>query len=72
MTQITKFHGVFPPVPTIVNAQGELDKVGMATLLDHLIANKVNGVLLLGSGGGILPYDQCAASGNRRVLRPSY
>lgn len=51
MTQITKFHGVFPPVPTIVNAQGELDKVGMATLLDHLIANKVNGVLLLGSGG---------------------
>lgn len=51
MTQITKFHGVFPPVPTIVNAQGELDKVGMATLLDHLIASKVNGVLLLGSGG---------------------
>jgi 4-hydroxy-tetrahydrodipicolinate synthase len=71
MTQITKFHGVFPPVPTIVNAQGELDKTGMATLLDHLIASKVNGVLLLGSGG-VLSYDQGTAPGNRRVLRSSY
>ncbi|WP_320910157.1 dihydrodipicolinate synthase family protein [Citrobacter farmeri] len=51
MMQTEKFHGVFPPVPTIVNAQGALDKKGMATLLDHLIANQVNGVLLLGSGG---------------------
>ncbi|VUC72345.1 2-keto-3-deoxy-galactonate aldolase [Salmonella sp. NCTC 11881] len=53
MTQITKFHGVFPPVPTIVNAQGELDKVGMATLLDHLIASKVNGVFTAGQWRGI-------------------
>lgn len=49
--QTEKFKGVFPPVPTIVNAQGELDKKGMATLLDHLIDNQVDGVLLLGSGG---------------------
>lgn len=72
MTQITKFHGVFPPVPTIVNAQGELDKVGMATLLDHLIAKQGQWRITAGQRGGILPYDQCAASGNRRVLRPSY
>lgn len=51
MSNTSKFRGVFPPVPTIVDAQGELDKAGMATLLDHLIASKVDGVLLLGSGG---------------------
>lgn len=49
--QTEKFKGVFPPVPTIVNAQGELDKKGMAALLDHLLENQVDGVLLLGSGG---------------------
>lgn len=51
MKQTTQLHGVIPPVPTIVNAQGELDKAGMSTLLDHLIKSKVDGVLLLGSGG---------------------
>lgn len=51
MSKTSKFSGVFPPVPTIVDAQGELDKAGMATLLDHLIQNEVDGVLILGSGG---------------------
>ncbi|HEY0209317.1 dihydrodipicolinate synthase family protein [Acerihabitans sp.] len=46
-----KFNGVFPPVPTIFTPQGKLDKMGMATLLDHLIDSSVDGILLLGSGG---------------------
>lgn len=49
--QLSKFHGVFPPVPTIVDAGGRLDERGMAALIDKLIADGVNGMLLLGSGG---------------------
>lgn len=45
------FHGIFPPVPTIVNAQGEFDDEGMARLIEHVIANGANGMLILGSGG---------------------
>lgn len=51
MIQIMKFYGVFLLVLIIVNVQGELDKVGMVILLDYFIVSKVNGVLLLGSGG---------------------
>ncbi|HBM2987476.1 TPA: dihydrodipicolinate synthase family protein [Klebsiella aerogenes] len=46
-----KFRGIFPPVPTIVNAQGEFDAEGMARLIEHVIANGANGMLILGSGG---------------------
>ncbi|WLT07000.1 dihydrodipicolinate synthase family protein [Gilliamella apis] len=48
---LEKFKGIFPPVPTIVNKKGELDKKGMGKLLDHLIDNEADGVLILGSGG---------------------
>lgn len=48
---LEKFKGIFPPVPTIVNKKGELDKKGMGQLLDHLIDNEADGVLILGSGG---------------------
>lgn len=47
----TKFRGIFPPVPTIVDAKGELDKPGMARMLDHVIASGADGMLILGSGG---------------------
>lgn len=46
-----KFRGIFPPVPTIVNAQGEFDAGGMARLIEHVIASGANGMLILGSGG---------------------
>lgn len=46
-----KFRGIFPPVPTIVNAQGEFDAEGMARLIEHVIDNGANGMLILGSGG---------------------
>ena len=48
---LAKFKGIFPPVPTIVDKHGELDKKGMANLLDHLIDSEADGVLILGSGG---------------------
>lgn len=43
--------GIIPPVPTIVDAAGKLDRAGMGRLLDRLIADGANGVLILGSGG---------------------
>ncbi len=51
MTQITKFHGVFPPVRPLLMRRESWNKVGMATLAGHLIASKVNGVLLLRAAG---------------------
>lgn len=46
-----RFSGVIPPVPTILNADEQLDRRGMATLIDHVIAGGVNGVFFLGSAG---------------------
>ena len=48
---IDKFKGVFPPVPTIVNAEGGLDREGMSIMLDKVIADGAHGMLILGSGG---------------------
>lgn len=45
------FHGVIPPVPTILTEKGELDRAGMGRLIDHLIAADVNGLFFLGSAG---------------------
>lgn len=53
------FKGVFPPVPTIVNEQGELDRPGMARMLDHVIDNGADGVLILGSGGEFSHLSNC-------------
>lgn len=46
-----RFRGVIPPVPTIVDETGALDKKGMAVLIERVVASGVNGMLLLGSGG---------------------
>jgi 2-dehydro-3-deoxy-D-pentonate aldolase len=43
--------GVIPPVPTVVDENGALDRAGMAELLDRLIHSQVNGLLILGTGG---------------------
>lgn len=45
------FKGIFPPVPTIVDESGELDRAGMAVMIDHVISNGADGMLILGSGG---------------------
>jgi 4-hydroxy-tetrahydrodipicolinate synthase len=46
-----KFQGIIPPVSIIFNEQGELDKKGMATVIDFLIDSGVDGLFFLGSGG---------------------
>lgn len=51
MQSITKFHGVIPPVSTIVHKDGLIDKKGMGNLIDFLINSKVDGLFFLGSGG---------------------
>lgn len=45
------FKGIFPPVPTIVDSNGELDANGMATMIEHVIHHDADGMLILGSGG---------------------
>ncbi|WP_410752781.1 hypothetical protein [Citrobacter youngae] len=39
------FKGIFPPVPTIVDDNGELDRAGMAVMIDHVISNGADGML---------------------------
>lgn len=45
------FHGVIPPVATILNENEQLDRQGMARLIDFTIAGGVNGLFFLGSAG---------------------
>jgi 4-hydroxy-tetrahydrodipicolinate synthase len=51
MQAVTKFHGVIPPVSTIIHKDGRIDKKGMGNLIDFLINSKVDGLFFLGSGG---------------------
>ncbi len=46
-----KFHGIIPPVSIIFDRNGELDRQGMAKVIDYLIGEKVDGLFFLGSGG---------------------
>lgn len=46
-----KLRGVIPPVPTIVDQNGNFDRDGMGKVIDKLIQSNVNGLLFLGSGG---------------------
>lgn len=48
---LNQFKGIFPPVPTIVDSQGRLDRVGMGALIDKSIHDGAHGMLILGSGG---------------------
>ncbi len=47
----TKFYGVYPPVSTILDSDGKLDRQGMGKLIDSLIDSDVHGLFFLGSGG---------------------
>lgn len=51
MQSQVQFKGVIPPVSTILNKEGELDRDGMKKLIDFLIDSKVDGLFFLGSGG---------------------
>lgn len=48
---LDKLKGIFPPVPTIVDNHGKLDRVGMGKLIDKVIKDGAHGMLILGSGG---------------------
>lgn len=43
--------GIIPPVPTILNEKGKLDRTGMKTLIDSLIKKGVHGLFFLGTAG---------------------
>lgn len=45
------FTGIIPPVPTIINQDGQLDKAGMGQLIDHLVTSGVDVLFFLGSAG---------------------
>src|SRR5690625_5003838 len=46
-----KFHGVIPPIPTILFQNGNMDEKGTQNLIDFLIDSKVHGLFFNGSGG---------------------
>ncbi len=46
-----RLRGVIPPVPTIVDQNGNLDRDGMGKVIDKLVQSNVSGLLFLGSGG---------------------
>ncbi|AYE53689.1 dihydrodipicolinate synthase family protein (plasmid) [Priestia megaterium NCT-2] len=64
MNILTKFHGVIPPVSTIIDANECLDEKGMKNLIDFLIESKVNGLFFLGSGG---EFSQMSTSLRKKV-----
>ena len=43
--------GVVPPVPTVLDANGEFDPEGMGLLIEKLLTSEINGLLFLGSAG---------------------
>lgn len=47
----TTFKGIIPPVSTIFDEKGNLEKKQMGHLIDFLIESQVNGLFFLGTGG---------------------
>lgn len=54
---VDRIKGVIPPLPTLVDAQGNLDQAAMGKLLDHVIGQGVHGVLTLGTCGEFFALD---------------
>lgn len=52
---MTDFHGIIPPLLTPRTETGEIDRAGIAALVDHLVAGGVHGIFVLGSSGEV-PY----------------
>lgn len=48
---IKRFAGVIPPVPTILDEEGNFDADGMGVLIDRLLESDVDAFLFLGSAG---------------------
>ncbi|WP_261133503.1 dihydrodipicolinate synthase family protein [Bacillus sp. Marseille-Q3570] len=48
---MARFHGLIPPVPTIVDEKNQIDTEGTKVVIDQLIDEGVNGLLFLGTLG---------------------
>lgn len=66
MPQSALFTGIIPPVSTIFTADGQLDKLGTAALIDDLIKAGVDGLFFLGSGG---EFSQLGAEERKAIAR---
>jgi len=51
---MANFHGIIPPVATIVTADGQLNKQGMKNMIDAVIKGGVHGLFFLGSAGEVM------------------
>lgn len=47
----TEFHGMIPPLPTPMHADGSLNLAAVPALVEHMLIGGVHGVLVLGSQG---------------------
>lgn len=53
----TRFRGVIPPVITPLTAEGEVDTATLASVVEHLVTEGVDGVFALGSTGEVAYLD---------------
>lgn len=53
-----KIEGIFPALPTPFTPTGELDEIGLARLVQHVIAGGVHGLWVLGSTGEFSSLDE--------------
>ncbi len=51
MEKEVQFKGIIPPVSTVFDSEGNLDKNGTGRLIDFLIESGVDGLFFLGTGG---------------------
>jgi 4-hydroxy-tetrahydrodipicolinate synthase len=54
-----RIHGIIPPVATPMQANEDLDLPRLKWFLDHLIANGVHGVFVLGTNSECYALDEC-------------
>lgn len=66
MSATPRFRGNIPPVPTIWNAQGEFDRVGMGNMLDFVIRGGADVVFCCGSAG---EFSQMSEAQRREVAQ---
>jgi 4-hydroxy-tetrahydrodipicolinate synthase len=52
-----RIHGVVPPVPTPLTANGKLDVPALHRIMDHLVAGKCDAAFVLGSTGELASLD---------------
>lgn len=53
----TRFRGIIPPVITPLTAEGEVDTATLASVVEHLVREGVDGVFALGSTGEVAYLD---------------